>query len=216
MGFLRKAEPQRFLPGEAHGRGHASAWVDYSNQDSCGMAHYFNRIGFPWLSQKWVRRVHQLVFSDTSPYGGYNGDEDQGQMGALSALMAMGLFQFDGGCAVHPTYDITAPVFDQGYDSPRSELLPFRTSPLRLWPTTKPRKMSTSRARFSTERRWIAVGWITRHLFRAASWSLSSDRNRIRIGAWKTTCRRIQQQRKRNRSHFSVFPERRRRLPTVG
>jgi len=112
-GILAKAEAQRFLPGEAHGRGHASAWVDYSNQDSCGMAHYFNRIGFPWLSQKWVRRVHQLVFSDTSPYGGYNGDEDQGQMGALSALMALGLFEFDGGCAVHPTYEITAPLFDK-------------------------------------------------------------------------------------------------------
>lgn len=111
--IFTKAEPHRFLPGEAHGRGHASAWVEYSNQDSCGMAHYFNRIGFPWLSQKWVRRVHELVFSDTSPYGGYNGDEDQGQMGALSALMALGLFQFDGGCAVRPTYEITAPLFDR-------------------------------------------------------------------------------------------------------
>lgn len=111
--IFTKAEPQRFLPGEAHGRGHASAWVEYSNQDSCGMAHFFNRIGYPWLSQKWVRRVHELVFSDTTPYGGYNGDEDQGQMGALSALMALGIFQFDGGCAVRPTYDITAPLFDR-------------------------------------------------------------------------------------------------------
>jgi len=111
--IMAKAEPLRFLPGEAHGRGHASAWVEYSNQDSCGMAHYFNRIGFPWLSQKWVRRVHELVFSDTTPYGGYNGDEDQGQMGSLSALMALGLFQFDGGCAVRPTYEVTAPLFDK-------------------------------------------------------------------------------------------------------
>ncbi len=112
-GILTKAEATRFLPGEAHGRGHGSAWVDYSNQDSCGMAHFFNRIGFPWLSQKWVRCVHEAVFSDTSPYGGYNGDEDQGQMGALSALMAMGLFQLNGGCAVDPTYEITAPIFDK-------------------------------------------------------------------------------------------------------
>ena len=47
------------------------------------------------------------------PYSGYNGDEDQGQMGALSALLAMGLFQFDGGAGIDPRYDITAPVFDK-------------------------------------------------------------------------------------------------------
>ena len=47
------------------------------------------------------------------PYNGYNGDEDQGQMGAISALMAIGLFQFDGGSGLEPRYDITAPVFDK-------------------------------------------------------------------------------------------------------
>ncbi len=111
--IFTKAEPHGFLPGGAHSRNHASAWVEYSNQDSCSMAHVFNRIGYPWLSQKWVRRVQERVFSDTTPYGGYNGDEDQGLMGSLSALLAMGLFQFDGGCAVRPTYDITAPLFDE-------------------------------------------------------------------------------------------------------
>ncbi|MCU0858611.1 MAG: GH92 family glycosyl hydrolase, partial [Pontiellaceae bacterium] len=95
------------------GRVHGKAWVDYANQDGTGMAHYFNRIGFPWLSQKWVRAVQSANFSGTDPYSGYNGDEDQGQMGALSALMAIGLFQFDGGSGPDPRYDITAPVFDQ-------------------------------------------------------------------------------------------------------
>ena len=33
-------------------------------------------------------------------------------MGALSALMQMGLFAFDGGAAQKPLYDITTPVFD--------------------------------------------------------------------------------------------------------
>ena len=97
------------LPGREHG----NAWVDYANQDGTGAAHYFNRIGFPWLSQKWVRAVQSAAFGGTDPYSGYNGDEDQGQMGALSALMAIGLFQFDGGSGLEPRYDITAPVFDK-------------------------------------------------------------------------------------------------------
>ena len=77
------------------------------------MAHIFNHSGAPWLSQYWVREVKETTFSDISPYGGYNGDEDQGQMGALGVLMAMGLFQMDGGASVNSSYEITAPIFDR-------------------------------------------------------------------------------------------------------
>jgi predicted alpha-1,2-mannosidase len=105
---FRKAEPQRFLA--KHGN-HAVAWVDYENQPSTGLAHVFAHLGQPWRSQYWVRRVHAAAFSDITPHGGYNGDEDQGQMGALSALMAMGLFDMEGGAAAKPAYDLTAPLF---------------------------------------------------------------------------------------------------------
>ena len=54
------------------------------------MAHVFSHVGRPWRSQYWVREVQTTTFSDITPFGGYNGDEDQGQMGALSALMAIG------------------------------------------------------------------------------------------------------------------------------
>ena len=77
------------------------------------MAHLFNHTGSPWLSQKWVRTVKETTFGDVSPYGGYNGDEDQGQMGALGVLMAMGLFQMDGGASVDSYYEITTPIFDE-------------------------------------------------------------------------------------------------------
>lgn len=106
--FEAAAKDKFYLQGR-----HGNAWVDYTNQDGTGMAHYFNRIGFPWLSQKWVRAVQDATFSGIDPYSGYNGDEDQGQMGALSALMAIGLFQFDGGSSLDSRYDITAPVFDK-------------------------------------------------------------------------------------------------------
>lgn len=106
---FKKAEPRGFI--EVHGK-HGAAWVDYENQPSTGMAHLFNHAGAPWKTQYWVRRVHAANFAEATPYTGYNGDEDQGQMGALSALMQMGLFAFDGGAARKPMYDITAPVFD--------------------------------------------------------------------------------------------------------
>jgi putative alpha-1,2-mannosidase len=56
--------------------------------------------------------MKEEVFGDTSAEGGYNGDEDQGQMGALSALMAIGLFDVQGGASAEPRYEITSPVFD--------------------------------------------------------------------------------------------------------
>lgn len=95
-----------------HGK-HAESWIDYENQPSCQMAHLFNFSGAPWLTQKWVREVKEITFGDTTAYGGYNGDEDQGQMGALGVLMAIGLFQMDGGASVNSSYEITSPIFDE-------------------------------------------------------------------------------------------------------
>lgn len=107
---FEKAAPVRFIA--EHGN-HAISWVDYQNQPSTGLAHVFSHIGKPWLSQYWVREVQRRTFSDITPDGGYNGDEDQGQMGALSALMAIGLFDMTGGASITPHFDLTAPLFDK-------------------------------------------------------------------------------------------------------
>jgi len=105
-----KAKPVRFvLP---HGQ-HGSGWVDYENQPSCEMAHLFSHAGAPWLTQYWVRQVKELTFGGTDPFTGYLGDEDQGQMGALSALMAIGLFDVQGCVGENPQLEITSPVFDK-------------------------------------------------------------------------------------------------------
>lgn len=87
-------------------------WTDYGNQPGTGMAHLFNYASAPWLTQKWVRKV-KAAYGDITPYGGYRDDEDQGQMGALGVLMAIGLFEVDGGCAEKPVYEITSSVFDR-------------------------------------------------------------------------------------------------------
>ena len=92
-------------------KSHASSWIDYGNQPGTAMAHLFNYSGSPWLTQKWVRKVKE-AYSDITPADGYKGDEDQGQMGALGVLMAMGLFEVDGGASVNPYYEITSPLFD--------------------------------------------------------------------------------------------------------
>jgi putative alpha-1,2-mannosidase len=76
------------------------------------MAHLFNYSGAPWLTQYWVRRVKD-EYSNITPHGGYKDDEDQGQMGALGVLMAIGLFEIDGGAAVNPLYEITSPLFEK-------------------------------------------------------------------------------------------------------
>ncbi len=104
------AAPHQFIT--PHGA-HAGNWVDYENQPSLHMAHLFSHAGAPWLTQYWVRRIKKEVFGNITPYGGYNGDEDQGQMGALGVLMAIGLFDVQGGASTQPYYEITSPIFDK-------------------------------------------------------------------------------------------------------
>ena len=60
------------------------------------------------------RRVSQQAYGGTNPNVGYGGhDEDQGQMGGISALMKLGLFSLRGTCSKDPIYEITAPEFDE-------------------------------------------------------------------------------------------------------
>ncbi len=105
-----KARPHRFIT--PHGE-HGSGWVDYENQPSCAMAHLFSHAGAPWKTQYWVRQVKQITYGGTDPYSGYNGDEDQGQLGALGVLMAIGLFDVQGCAGTSPTLEITTPLFDK-------------------------------------------------------------------------------------------------------
>jgi predicted alpha-1,2-mannosidase len=87
--------------------------INYGNQPSMQTAFIFNVVGAPYLTQKWSRAVVDSVYTKVSPYDGYNGDEDQGQMGALAVLMKIGLFQLDGGTTSDPIYQIGSPIFDK-------------------------------------------------------------------------------------------------------
>jgi len=94
--------------------GYTSGHISYANQPGCSNAHVFNHAGKPWLSQYWVRRVNEQAYGGVTPDKGYGGhDEDQGQMGGVSALMSMGLFSLRGTSSTDPVYEITSPVFEK-------------------------------------------------------------------------------------------------------
>ncbi|MCM4167128.1 hypothetical protein KCTC52924_02705 [Arenibacter antarcticus] len=90
-----------------------NTYLNYANQPSMQVGFIFNYAGKPWLTQYWTREVVERIFSDLDPQNGYNGDEDQGLMGALSVLMKIGLFEMRGGAALRPSYDIGSPIFDK-------------------------------------------------------------------------------------------------------
>ncbi len=105
---FKQADPTDFV--FAYGNG----YVSYANQPGCSNAHVFNYAEKPWLTQYWVRKVNEQAYGAITPDKGYGGhDEDQGQMGGVSALMSMGLFSLRGTAALDPVYDITSPVFDE-------------------------------------------------------------------------------------------------------
>jgi predicted alpha-1,2-mannosidase len=108
---FRQAEPARFAFAE--GQNGSEGTINYANQPNLQAAHLFNYAGKPWRSQYWARRVLAVAYGSVDASGGYAyGDEDQGQLGALSALLAIGLFSLRGGCEDPPIYEITAPIFD--------------------------------------------------------------------------------------------------------
>lgn len=93
---------------------YTDGYVSYANQPGCSNAHVFNQAGKPWLSQYWVRKVKEQAYGGTNPNQGYGGhDEDQGQMGGVSVLMAIGLFNIQGNVTQTPFYEITSPIFDE-------------------------------------------------------------------------------------------------------
>lgn len=105
---FEKAKDQDFVFG------YGAGYVSYANQPGCSNAHVFNYAGRPDLTQYWVRRVNEQAYGAVTPDKGYGGhDEDQGQMGGVSALTSIGLFSLNGTCAIDPVYDITSPVFDE-------------------------------------------------------------------------------------------------------
>jgi predicted alpha-1,2-mannosidase len=89
-----------------------SEFVNHSNQPNMQAAWLFNYSGKSWLTQYWVREILDNYYG-TTPFNGYPGDEDEGQMGAWYVMSAMGLFEMDGGASTEPAYEIASPIFNK-------------------------------------------------------------------------------------------------------
>ena len=114
---FEKAQQDNFTSGTSHDRERdperSRIPINYGNQPSIQTAFIFHLLGRPDLGQYWSRAIVEQAFSGLSPTTGYNGDEDQGLMGALSVLLKIGLFQMNGGTEANPVYQIGSPIFDQ-------------------------------------------------------------------------------------------------------
>lgn len=86
-------------------------WNDYYNHANEPVHHVpflFNRVGAPWLTQKWTRKITAGAYHNKVE--GLVGNEDVGQMSAWYVLAAAGIHPI---CPGDPRYEITSPVFSR-------------------------------------------------------------------------------------------------------
>ena len=86
-------------------------WNDYYNQANEPVHHVpflFNKLGAPWLTQKWTRAICSKAYHNSVI--GLVGNEDVGQMSAWYVLAASGLHPITPGST---RYELTSPVFNK-------------------------------------------------------------------------------------------------------
>lgn len=90
----------------------AEFYINQGNEVNMNAAFVFNYLGKPSLCQNYTREILDRFYG-CSPYKGWEGDEDEGQLGGWFVMSAMGLFEMNGGVSVHPELDITSPLFEK-------------------------------------------------------------------------------------------------------
>ncbi|WP_158796938.1 GH92 family glycosyl hydrolase [Pedobacter sp. L105] len=86
-------------------------WNDYYNQANEPVHHVpflYNRLGTPWLTQKWTREICRRAYKNGVE--GLVGNEDVGQMSAWYVLASAGLHPV---CPGDTRQEITSPVFNK-------------------------------------------------------------------------------------------------------
>jgi predicted alpha-1,2-mannosidase len=86
-------------------------WNDYDNQANepvHNVPFLFNRLGAPWLTQKWTRIICEDAYLNSVE--GLVGNDDVGQMSAWYVLAASGLHPV---CPGDNRYEICSPIFDK-------------------------------------------------------------------------------------------------------
>ncbi|WP_121811258.1 GH92 family glycosyl hydrolase [Mucilaginibacter kameinonensis] len=86
-------------------------WNNYYNHANEPVHHLpflFNRLGQPWLTQKWTREVIRHAYGNSVE--GLVGNEDVGQMSAWYVLAASGIYPV---CPGDTRQEISSPLFDK-------------------------------------------------------------------------------------------------------
>jgi predicted alpha-1,2-mannosidase len=87
-------------------------YINHGNEGNMQASFLFNYSGKPWLTQKYSRAILDSYYGN-SPYHGWEGDEDEGQMGGWFVIASMGLFEMNGAVTDDPTFDLTSPLFEE-------------------------------------------------------------------------------------------------------
>lgn len=111
---FEKARPYRFAAHffDRTTKQSAEYYVNHGNEVNMQAAYLFNFSGKPWLTQKYSRAILDSYYGST-PYHGWEGDEDEGQMAAWYVMSAMGMFEMDGGTTDTPTVCLSSPLFNK-------------------------------------------------------------------------------------------------------
>lgn len=85
-----------------------NAYYNHANEPVHHIPFLFNRLGAPWLTQKWTRAICRRAYHNSVE--GLVGNDDVGQMSAWYVLASIGLHPV---CPGDNRFEITSPVFDQ-------------------------------------------------------------------------------------------------------
>ena len=111
---FKKAEKHNFTAYafDRHQDSSFEYYVNHGNEENIQAAWLFNYSGKPWLTQYYTRKIMD-AFYGMSPYKGWEGDEDEGQLSGWFVNTAMGFFEMTGGVEKDSKLTLTAPLFDK-------------------------------------------------------------------------------------------------------
>ncbi|WP_214070340.1 GH92 family glycosyl hydrolase [Mucilaginibacter sp. dw_454] len=110
---FKKSEKQQFTAPALDRTWGQSAeyYINHGNEVTMQAAYLFNYTDKPYLTQYYTRKILS-TFYDASPYTGWGGDEDEGQMGSWFVMSSMGLFEMNGGTSPDLRIDLSSPIFN--------------------------------------------------------------------------------------------------------
>lgn len=90
----------------------AEFYINQGNEINMSSPFIFNYLNKPWLCQQYSREIIDRFYG-ASPYHGWEGDEDEGQMSSWFVMSSLGFFEMNGGVTPNSMLEITSPLFSK-------------------------------------------------------------------------------------------------------